>query len=247
MAGIVKEDIDFLDSTADRLYKKCILKDGEDVWLNLDILKGYHSALIKRIIRNAVKTVKGNLKGVENKHIESAVELITNGNTGSILCLTDNIRMEKSYNILKIYSLKIKEPVEYIEVRLIIPGLTRISVSDSYVEASILEKKDDWTALLKNDQKSFIQFFDYEKLKTGIYIRYRNDGDIFKPFKAKGTKKLKEYFIDNKIPRDLRNKIPLISRGSEIVWIIGYKISDKFKVTENTKYILKLVYNCNNT
>jgi tRNA(Ile)-lysidine synthase len=58
---------------------------------------------------------------------------------------------------------------------------------------------------------------------------------------------LKEYFIDNKIPRDLRNKMPLISRGSEIVWIIGYKISDKFKVTENTKYILKLVYNCNNT
>jgi tRNA(Ile)-lysidine synthase len=74
MAGIVKEDVDFLESTADRLYKECILKDGEDVWLNLDILKGYHSALIKRVIRNAVKTVKGNLKGVETRH-RNAVEL----------------------------------------------------------------------------------------------------------------------------------------------------------------------------
>lgn len=242
MAGIVKEDVDFLDNTALSLYKECTIKDGEEVWLNLDILKGYHIALMRRIIRNAVKAVKGNLKGVESKHMESAVELILKGNTGSVLCLTDNIRMEKSYNILKVYSCKTVEAAHYFEIRLVIPGLTNISVPDSYVEASILEKTDDWIALLKNNQKSFVQFFDYEKLKTGIYIRYRNDGDIFKPFKSKGTKKLKEYFIDNKIPRDSRDKIPLISSGSEIVWIIGHKMSDKFKVTENTKYILKLEY-----
>jgi tRNA(Ile)-lysidine synthase len=243
MAGIIKEDIDFIDNTVSNLYNQCIIKEENDeVRLNWGVLKGYHIALMKRIIRNAVKTVKGNLKGVENKHIESTIELAFEGNTGSKVCLTDNIRIEKSYNILKVYNAKKINALQYFEIRLDIPGSNHISMLDSAVEADIFEKKDDWVVLLKNNHQSFVQFFDYEKLKTGIYIRYRNDGDIFKPFKSNGTKKLKEYFIDNKVPRDLRDTIPLISSGNEIVWIIGYKISDKFKVTENTKYILKLEY-----
>ena len=76
----------------------------------------------------------------------------------------------------------------------------------------------------------------------GINIRNRKDGDIFKPLNSNGTKKLKEYLIDNKIPRELRDKIPLIAKGNEVIWMVGYKISDKFKVTENTKSVLKLEY-----
>ncbi len=56
------------------------------------------------------------------------------------------------------------------------------------------------------------------------------------------TKKLKEYFIDNKIPRDMRDNIPLIAIGKEIVWIAGNKISDNYKVTDNTKSVLMIVY-----
>jgi len=90
---------------------------------------------------------------------------------------------------------------------------------------------------------SLVQIFDYEKLKMGIDIRSRNDGDVFKPLSSQGTKKLKEYFIDKKIPRDIRKTLPLVALGKEIVWIMGYKISDKFKVTENTKSVLKLEIN----
>ena len=87
-----------------------------------------------------------------------------------------------------------------------------------------------------------VQFFDYDRLKSGINIRYRRDGDLFKPLGSIGTKKLKEFFIDSKIPRHFRDQIPLISKDKEIMWIIGHKISDKFKVTENTKTILKLSF-----
>ena len=53
---------------------------------------------------------------------------------------------------------------------------------------------------------------------------------------------MKDFFIDSKIPREEREKIPLVAKGKEIVWVIGYKISDKFKITENTKNILKLEF-----
>ena len=67
-------------------------------------------------------------------------------------------------------------------------------------------------------------------------------GDRFTPFGSNGTKKLKEYFIDSKVPREQRSMIPLICMDDEIVWVIGDKISDKFKVTENTKSILRIKY-----
>ncbi|WP_242855625.1 tRNA lysidine(34) synthetase TilS [Ruminiclostridium josui] len=73
-----------------------------------------------------------------------------------------------------------------------------------------------------------------------ILLRNRRDGDIFKPLKSNGTKKLKEYFIDNKVPREIRDIIPLIALGKEIVWIVGNKISDNYKVTDNTKNVLKI-------
>jgi len=79
-------------------------------------------------------------------------------------------------------------------------------------------------------------------LDKEINIRSRQEGDILNPYKCKGTQKLKKYFIDNKIPREIRDTVPLIAKGREIVWVIGYKISDKFKITENTKSILRLEY-----
>ncbi len=243
LAANVKDDIDYIEGKVRTLYGEYVIKsEKEEVWLDSERMKNYHSALIKRIIRNAVKTVKGDLKGIESKHVESVAELCLNGKTGSVVCLINKIRAEKSYNTLKIYVLKNREPLRYFEGMLSIPGVNYIENLKSYIEACITERSGDFPGMGEADGRCPVQFFDYEKLKTGIYIRYRKEGDIFKPFRSNGTKKLKEYFIDKKIPRDLRESIPLISMGNEIVWVIGYKISDKFKVTENTKYILKLEY-----
>ena len=50
-----------------------------------------------------------------------------------------------------------------------------------------------------------------------------------------GRKKVKDYFIDKKIPKDLRDKIPLLVDDENIIWIIGYATSDLYKVDESTK------------
>lgn len=84
---------------------------------------------------------------------------------------------------------------------------------------------------------------DFKKL-DGAVLRFRRDGDIFKPFGSGGTKKLKEFFIDKKIPLRLRDRIPLICRGNEALVIVGYEISDCVKQTESTtdKCVIKLRY-----
>jgi tRNA(Ile)-lysidine synthase len=243
MANLVKEDSSFIEQQIDKVYNdiNVEIKDNEAT-LNLELVKGYHIAAVRRVIRNLIKAIRGTLRGIGNVHIDSITDLIENGRTGAMLHLPGGLRVLKSYEMLKIYLYGEEPGVQDFDKRLIIPGTTYIDEINSSVEAVIIDAPEDVRDFIRAKGESMVQFFDYDRLKSGINIRYRRDGDLFKPLGSIGTKKLKEFFIDSKIPRHFRDQIPLISKDKEIMWIIGHKISDKFKVTENTKTILKLSF-----
>ena len=299
MAGLVRDDYLYLESTSVEMYDKCLLKEYDcGVELDIEKISGYHSAIVKRVLRKAIEKVKGNLTSIESIHIDKIVELCLEGRTGARIDLPQGICAGKSYNILKIYicreiSEKNKgkkkhtgesgetgksvesvensetgetgetgqsgesggsgksgesgESGESVEIskfykKVFIPGITTVEALGASLEAVILDKKSFNVEIFKVLRyNSLVQFFDNDKLEE-VNIRSRQEGDILNPYKCKGTQKLKKFFIDNKIPREVRDTIPLIAKGKEIVWVIGYKISDKFKITENTKSILKLEY-----
>ncbi|MCX7747857.1 MAG: tRNA lysidine(34) synthetase TilS [Clostridia bacterium] len=242
MAGLLREDNYFIEENANVFYNRCLLKrEKKEVVLKASELGTFHEAIKKRIIRYAIKHVKGDLNGIENHHIESAVQLASYGKTGSLIHLPNQIRVSKSYDQLKVYRENVNKNSIHFNIKVNIPGITYLECLDASIEAEVED-----AAYRSSENKAadcaLLQFFDYEKLKSGINIRNRATGDIFKPIKSNGTKKLKEYFIDCKIPREKRDTIPLVAYGNEILWIIGYKTSDKFKVSENTKRVLKLKY-----
>lgn len=87
----------------------------------------------------------------------------------------------------------------------------------------------------------FCQELDAEAA-AGAVIRTRRNGDVIHPLGAPGTQKLSDYFINRKIDRPLRDVIPLIAKGNEILWVIGEGISERAKIREGTKAIrLKLL------
>ena len=90
-----------------------------------------------------------------------------------------------------------------------------------------------------------VLYVDGDKLPQGYEIRTRKTGDIFKPFNGH-TGSLKEYFINKKIKQRGRDNIPLIAFGNEILVIGGVEISDKVKITEGTKNILRVEVKMNN-
>jgi len=87
-------------------------------------------------------------------------------------------------------------------------------------------------------EKTYTKWFDYDKIVNSLEFRHRKTGDIIRVHPSGGSKKLKDYFIDRKIPSEKRDDLWLLADGSEIVWIIGDRISEKYKVSDMTTKIL---------
>jgi len=90
----------------------------------------------------------------------------------------------------------------------------------------------------KGKEKGALKF-DADKVPSGAVLRYRKEGDVFKKFGG-GTKSLGDYMTDKKIPLRLRDKIPVLAFGNDILFIAGVEISDKIKIDGDTKRIVKI-------
>lgn len=234
-------DNNLLDSLAEEKYAACLAGAGEGyVNFRLAGLRELHPALLGRVLRIGLSRMAGSLKGIGMLHLERLADLASKGLTGPVVQLPGGIRAAVSYDIFKIFMEKEAEAAEDFEINISIPGRTDLPGGIAYIEASLEEAGEHIDKYKNLKYNSLVQFFDYGCFKQGINIRNRREGDIFKPYGSNGTKKLKEYFIDSRIPREDRGKMPLVASGRDIVWVMGRKISDKFKVTENTKNVLKL-------
>ena len=87
-------------------------------------------------------------------------------------------------------------------------------------------------------KNQYTKWFDYDKMKGVPFLRFRRTGDYF-TLPGGGRKSLKAYMIDEKIPREERDRIPVLAEGSHVVWLVGYRISEYYKVTAQTKQILE--------
>jgi tRNA(Ile)-lysidine synthetase-like protein len=105
------------------------------------------------------------------------------------------------------------------------------------------------TCLLENDpqlqkeiieEKKYTKWFSYDTITNDVCFRKRRTGDYLVINDAGGRKKLKDYLIDCKIPRDKRDDLWLLASGSHVLWIVGYRISSDAKVNQNTKKVCKI-------
>ena len=84
----------------------------------------------------------------------------------------------------------------------------------------------------------FCFFFDYDKIENGLWLRHPEEGDYFVMDASGGRKKLSRWYIDRKVPRDLRPLQEVLADGSHIVWALPDRISEYYKVTDGTKRVL---------
>lgn len=90
------------------------------------------------------------------------------------------------------------------------------------------------------DRRSQTRIFDWDKIKEPLILRSRQSGDVIAPSGMTGSKKLKKFLIDEKVPSDMRGSIPLICAGHEVLWAVGLRSSEAFKADQNTRRYLIL-------
>ena len=130
---------------------------------------------------------------------------------------------------------------------LLIQKLTEISSKRFYldegcyrleypVKLTLTTQKREATINLKTSLKKVL--LDKEKLQFPLILRKWQKGDFFKPFGMKGKKKLSDFFVDEKLSLPEKESCWLLTNGEEIVWIIGIRLDDRYKITPETKNIL---------
>ena len=92
-------------------------------------------------------------------------------------------------------------------------------------------------------KKTFTKWFDYDIIGESVELRLRRPGDRITINRFGGSKTLKRYFVDEKIPQEERKKIPLLVSHGEVGWIVGYRQSPVFQVTEQTRRIVEITIN----
>lgn len=99
--------------------------------------------------------------------------------------------------------------------------------------------KDENFEIIKD---AHIAFLDFEKIEAPVILRKWQTGDYFIPLGMKGMKKVSDFFIDQKMSLVEKNNTWLLTSGKEVMWIVGSRIDNRFKVTEQTKEVLKIIY-----
>jgi tRNA(Ile)-lysidine synthase len=238
LADTMSRDNDFLEGIAYEKFKKYCYVKAEKVIIDKEAFKE-HEAVLTRVLRNAINDIKGNLHNIEKIHIYDLISLQSAG-TGKKINLPDNIIGFNNYENIEIFLNKTSDNKEEKIYPLYINEENRIEDYSFKVTMKLISQNEK----VGFNEKSEVKYFDYDKIKGGITLRTRRNGDRFVPFGMKGSKKLKDLFIDLKIPQEERDRIPLICFGEDIAWIVGYRISDSYKIDKNTKRILEIALQC---
>lgn len=106
----------------------------------------------------------------------------------------------------------------------------------------------EFSAMSTSDQAVFsreekqVEYVDGEKLKSELCLRNWKEGDSFIPLGMNSFKKLSDFFVDEKIPRYLKNNVPVLESDGKIVWVCGMRIDERFKITPSTTSFVQLNY-----
>lgn len=228
-AAILREEDEYLRCVTSRVVHKCLHKKDNAVILSCKEYGALHPALQKRILRTAYCWVRGSVLDITARHIQDLQRLVQ-GSHGRRIELPAGVICEKVYNTAVFYFNT--EFHDYCK-ELMVPG--RTWVRDGWIITEI--KPKERVVLTDNP---YYAFLDLGAVGSKLYVRTRKPGDVFQPLGMQGSKKLKDFFIDLKVPRYLRDAVPLVvTANDEIVWVVPYRIGQPFRVTDITQHVLE--------
>lgn len=228
LSMIARDDLSILDKVVDEKFNEIARINKKKIIFDKNKFENTDPAILRRILRKSVEILKGDIKNFSKENLDDFLNIISLDN-GKVL-IKDDVSLRKSY---KYYVLEESKKKDKNGKEIFLEAEDLVKFDGFYLKSSIINN-----GKYKKDRN--IGYFDFDKLDFPLKIRTRLPGDRFVPLGHMSEKKLKDFFIDQKIDRNKRDEIPLVLSDNKIIWIASLRISDRYKVTSSTKKILKI-------
>ena len=262
-AELLAETEDYLEQQTTEAAERCVRITGGSgektvqaadrrtvtVCFAVEEFLSLHPVIRKRLLYDTVKQLSPGQKNITYRHIQELLTLFTEEGNRQI-CLPFGIRGRRQYaEVLLTVEAADNSPErpEQVEREMEIPlppGQKRtVECGAGILEYCVCELASGPEKNQEVPTNQYTKWFDYDKIKKCPVIRTRRTGDYLTIADGRGGmihKSLKSYLVDQKIPQTERDRLPILAEGDHVLWAVGYRISEYYKVTENTKRILKV-------
>jgi tRNA(Ile)-lysidine synthase len=230
-ADIISTQQEYIEETCERILSDVGVIQQDKIIIDLKKFSSYDICLQREMIRLCTSKLKGDLNRLSFDSVDRSLELIRQKKSGKKIKLVGKIWLELGEKELVFFVKKERKELDYL---LTVPGEVELKDVKMRIKSEILKR------LPRNfiPPTQNIAFLDMDKMQKPFRLRNRRKGDRFNPLGMKGTKTLADFFIDAKIPHHLREESLILTSKGGIVWVVGYRISEEFKVTEKTRKVL---------
>ena len=230
----------YIIKEAANAYKSYVTK-SKDIFISNEILT-LDEVIIEEVLHKALSEAAGRARDIGGVHISYLLELFSK-QVGREIDLPYQVRAFREYKGIRLKGSANKS--ESGESTQVLPELL-LHTEDVEGISTVASEEDNIRLTFEDgsvknlSQNSCIRWFDYDKIAENVMVRFKEEGDFLVISPEGDKKKLKKYFVDNKIPSDKRGGIPLVVSGNDVLWIIGYRTGEGARITKSTKKLLKM-------
>jgi len=226
---ILQGEEDLLGKLTSQETKKAIFLDNEEVRLDLKALLTRPRGLARRVVRDFIQRLKGNLREISFEDVEALLDL----DEGESFQLTRELLLKREKGLIFCRP-ELPDRVAY-EYEW--DGSSPLVLAELNLNIKAERIKRPHSFAFDDNVKAYL---DGKYILFPLQVRSRLEGDRYQPLGAPGHKKLKEIMRAKAIPLTEREKRPVFLSGDEIVWILGLPVAEKFKISDKTKEVLVL-------
>ena len=234
-AGVaMRETNAFITFEAQKAIKRVLIcRSQNEIILDIDKFLSYFKIIQKTILIQILEKIDDPNQSVCSLEIDRILQLIEKGRKGGVVQLENGIQAIKNDRRL----IFVKKLPEINKIKIFINQYHDLHDMGMRFHAELL-KRNIMQKDFSNDR--WTEYMDYDTITFPLILRSWIHGDWFIPLGMQGKKKLHDFFIDAKVPCYKRSSIPLLIGGDDLLWVTGYRIDERFKVTDRTKNILKV-------
>ena len=226
-AEVLRDEDDYLESRAEDALREALREVGEGkVVLDIGGLLNYHIAIRRRVVVSACRRL-----GCPSD-FEVVERVLRLAEEGGLIELPGGVRAQASEGLLILRRGKVPS----FERPLTVNGSTVVEEVGLEFRAEVVERPPD--EVLRED--GLTAYIDLDSVRGSLVVRSRLPGDRIRPFGMEGTRKVKDVLIDKKIPRLLRDEVPLVVDDEGVLWVVGVCLSERARVKESSKEALKI-------